>query len=428
MPDSNPCDQIKGYAREFCDRSLDDGTTAPDGNVVPPGGGVTDTAADLVKDLARGLSETVSELVAPKNLSAPQKAESWMIDPFMWLGEHIAVAILMCVIVVCALTAWQGTPRLRQLGLSTGWTLVAIAAMSSVPGAVKVLNKGVSEAFTAAFNSNESTLFGAIQSHLEEGGDAGNPLAQLLIISALVVCLAFAGLVFLSRQLGILVFVCMSPLVIASLARGGDTTAVRAWMNRLLGLMFCPFALLAVSPFIHLTKGSLVLDAVLLLAADALMLRMIFHGVPYVGPRLAGAARSMVESRTTNPLARAVVRAGVPDVYEQENGPRGIRTVPTPGRAVHQDRGVLLAAYGVQQHARPGRLTTASTIKQVNEGAERHAQLTEARRQARVAMQPRTGAPQPRQGPPVSPSGTRPPAPVAPAPQPAPMPTRPPNP
>lgn len=428
MPDNNPCDQIKGDAREFCDRSLDDGTTAPDDNLIPPDGGITDTASDLVKDLAKGLSETVSELVAPKNLSAPQEPKSWMIDPFMWLGEHIAIAIFVCVIVVCALTAWQGVPRLRQMGHSTGWTLVAIAGMASVPGVVKMLNKGVSAAFTAAFNSNEGTLFGAIQKHLESGGDAGNPLAQLLIISALVVCLAFAGLVFLTRQLGILVFVCVSPLVIASLARGGDTTAVRAWMNRLLGLMFAPFALLAITPFIPLTKGSLVLDAVLLLAADALMLRMIFHGVPYIGPRLAGAARSMVESRTTNPLARAFVRAGVPDVYEQENGPRGVRTVPTPGRAVHQDRGVLLAAYGVQQHSRPGRLTTASTIKQVQEGAERTARLTEARRQARTAAQPAAANPQPRQpGPPAPPAGVRPPAP-APAPQPAPMPNRPPNP
>ncbi|MDX3186172.1 hypothetical protein PV334_33575 [Streptomyces sp. ME02-7008A-1] len=430
MPDNNPCDQIKGYAREFCDRSLDDGTTAPDGKVIPPSGGVTDTAADLVKDLAKGLCDTVSELVAPKSLSAPVEPDDWSYAPFMWLGQHIAVAIFICVVVMCALTAWQGLPRLRQMGASTGWTLVAIAGMSAVPAAIMELNKAVSHAFTAAFNADEATLFGSIQSHLEEGGDAGNPLAQLLIISALVVLLAFAGLVFIARQLGTLAFVCAAPLVLASLARGGDTTAVRAWINRLLGLLFTPMVLLLVTPFIPLTKKSLVLDTVLLLAVCALMLRMIFHGVPYVGPRIAGAARSMVESRTTNPVARAIVRAGVPDVYEQENGPRGLRTVPTPARAVHQERGVLLAAYGVPHHTRPGRLTTASTIKQVNEGAERHARLTEARRQARVAMQPRTGAPQPRQGPPVSPAGTRPPAPapVAPAPQPATMPTRPPNP
>lgn len=254
-------------------------------------------------------------------------------------------------------------------------------------------------------------------------------MAQLLIISALVVLLAFAGLVFVARQLGTLAFVCAAPLVLASLARGGDTTAVRAWLNRLLGLLFTPMVLLLVTPFIPLTKESLVLDTVLLLAVCALMLRMIFHGVPYVGPRIAGAARSMVESRTTNPLARAVVRAGVPDVYEQENGPRGVRTVPNPGRAVHQDRGVLYAAYGVPHRPRPGRLTTASTIKQVQEGAERTARLTEARRQARTANQPGPVNPQPRQprqpGPVVPPPAGRPPAAT---PQPAPAPTRPPTP
>ncbi|WP_331735623.1 hypothetical protein OG379_41290 (plasmid) [Streptomyces sp. NBC_01166] len=429
MPDTNPCDQIKGDAREFCDRSLDDGTTAPDDNLIPPDGGVTDTASQLVKNLAKGLCDTVSELVAPKKLSAPVAPKDWSYDPFVWLGEHIAVMIFICVVVMCALTAWQGLPRLRQMGASTGWTLVAIAGMAAVPAVVVKLNEAVSSAFTAAFNANESTLFGSIQAHLEEGGDAGNPLAQLLIISALVVLLAFAGLVFVARQLGTLAFVCAAPLVLASLARGGDTTAVRAWLNRLLGLLFTPMVLLLVTPFIPLTKESLVLDTVLLLAVCALMLRMIFHGVPYVGPRIAGAARSMVESRTTNPLARAVVRAGVPDVYEQENGPRGVRTVPNPGRAVHQDRGVLYAAYGVPHRPRPGRLTTASTIKQVQEGAERTARLTEARRQARTANQPGPVNPQPRQprqpGPVVPPPAGRPPAAT---PQPAPAPTRPPTP
>ncbi|MFJ8982571.1 hypothetical protein [Streptomyces sp. NPDC102282] len=429
MPDNNPCDGIKGHAREFCDRSLDDGTTAPGDNLVPPGGGVTDTASQLVKDLAKGLCDTVSELVAPNKLSAPVEPKDWSYEPFVWLGEHIAVTIFICVVVMCALTAWQGLPRLRQMGASTGWTLVAIAGMAAVPTVVMQLNKAVSSAFRAAFNADEATLFGSIQAHLEEGGDAGNPLAQLLIISALVVLLAFAGLVFVARQLGTLAFVCAAPLVLASLARGGDTTAVRAWLNRLLGLLFTPMVLLLVTPFIPLTKESLVLDTVLLLAVCALMLRMIFHGVPYVGPRIAGAARSMVESRTTNPVARAIVRAGVPDVYEQENGPRGLRTVPTPGRAVHQDRGVLYAAYGVPHRPRPGRLTTASTIKQVQEGAERTARLTEARRQARTANQPGPVNPQPRQprqpGPVVPPPAGRPPAA---SPQPAPAPTRPPSP
>lgn len=429
MPDNNPCDEIDGPAKEFCDRTLTDDPPVPNQGT----GGWADSASQLVQDLAKGLCDSISELVAPKSLSAPVQPSDWTYEPFVWLGQHIAVAIFFCVVVMCALTAWQGVPRLKQMGASTGWTLVAVVGMSAVPLAIMKLNGAVSEAFTAAFNSNESTLFGAIQNDLEKGGDAGNPLAQLLIISGLVVLLAFAGLVFLARQFGILAFVCAAPLVLASLARGGDTTAVRTWLNRLLGLLFAPMILLLISPLVPLTKHSLVLDTVLLMGACALMQRMIFHGVPYVGPRIAGAARNMVESRTSNPIARAVMRAGVPDVYEQENGPRGLRTVPTPGRAVHQDRGVLYAAYGVPHRTRPGRLTTASTIAQVNEGAARTAQLTEARRQGRLANQPGAGNPQPRQPRPagqqrpvVPPPAGRPPA--AASPQPAPAPTRPPNP
>ncbi|MEF9915699.1 MULTISPECIES: hypothetical protein [unclassified Streptomyces] len=390
-------------------------------------GGLTNGAADLVRDLAKNLCENITDLVAPKSLSAPASNGHELYKPMLWLGEHITVAIFICVVVMCGLTAWQGMPRLRQLGHTTGYSLVAIAIMGAVPVTVDLLNTAVAEAFDKGINGHSGTLFGAIQAHLESGGDAGNPLAQLLILSALVVTMAFAGLVYFVRTPGILLFVCMSPLVLASLARQGNNSAVLLWMNRLLGLIFTPFILLLITPFTTLTKGSLVLDTVLLLVADALMLRMIVHGVPWVGPRIAMAARSSVERRTDNPFARAVVRAGVPDMYEQENGIRNHRVVPTPGRAVHQDRSALLGAYGINHRERPGRLTTASTIVQVQEGAERTAQIAQARRQMRATHAPSGGAgtppaaarpagPAPRPAGPA-PAGTSPGAPVPPAPR-----------
>ncbi|MFZ4277899.1 hypothetical protein ACOZFM_34910 [Streptomyces arboris] len=441
MPDSNPCDGIKGRAKEFCERSREDNPQPP-----PQEGGITGGASDHVKDLAESLIEGLQGLLAPDKLWTAQQSGKLVYAQFMWLGQHIAVAIFVCVVVACALTAWQGAPRLRQMGVSTGWTLAAVAGMGAVPGAVVLLNKALSGAFTAAFNSNETTLLKVISKDLESA-DAGGPLGSMILIAALVVALAFAGLVFLTRQLGILVFVLMAPLVLASLARGGDTTAVRAWASRLLGLMFAPLALLLIAPLVPLAKGNLVLDAVLLVAADVLMLRLIFHGVPYIGPRVAGAVRTAVERNTSNRLVVGLARAGAPETYEQENSPRGRRTVPTPGRAVHQDRGVLLGAYGIKQASRPGRLTTASTIAQVQEGAERTAQITEARRRARAAQAQQTGTqprpprpgspgtpPGPRpQGPggPGVPPGSRPPAPPAPSrgPRPpGPQPAPPPNP
>ncbi|MEV0695284.1 hypothetical protein [Streptomyces sp. NPDC050388] len=415
----DPCDALKGTpGYEYCARD-NDGGGPPDGGPPGPGGGqgLTDGAAGNVRDLGDSLIKKIIDLVAPKDTWAPEQADSWIYQQFLWLGQHLAVAIFMCVVVVCALTAWQGAPRLKQMGASTGWTLAAVAGMASVPGVVMLLNKAVSAAFTVAFDSDESTLFTVIREDMKEAADADNPLSVLLIFAALVVALAFAALVFMTRNLGILVFVCIAPVVLASLARGGDTSAVKAWAQRLLGLMFAPFALLLVSPFVKLTEGALVMDAVLLVAADALMLRMIFHGVPYIGPRVAGAARTLVERRTDNPLARAVVRAGVPDVYEQETTPRGPRTVDTPRRAVSQDTGVLFAAYGIKRQQRPGRLTTESAVAKARHDAARTAHITQARREARAAATPST--PNPRT--PGAPTPT-------PAPTPAPVPNRPNNP
>ncbi|MFB7657913.1 hypothetical protein [Streptomyces sp. NPDC056128] len=412
FPAKDPCDALKGTpGYDYCARD-NDGGGPPDGG--PPAGGdsLTDGAVTNVQDLADSLIKKLQGLVAPDSTWAPEKADSWVYQQFLWLGQHLAIAIFICVVVVCALTAWQGAPRMKQLGASTGWTLAAVAGMASVPGAVMLLNKAVSAAFTTMFSSNESTLFGAISKDMDSAADANNPLSVLLILAALVVALAFAALVFMTRNLGILMFVCMAPLVLASLARGGDTSAVKAWAQRLLGLMFAPMALLLVSPFVKLTQGALVMDAVLLVAADVLMLRMIFHGVPYFGPRVAGAARTLVERRTESPLARAVVRAGAPDVYEQETTPRGPRTVDTPRRAMSQDRGVLFAAYGVKQPDRPGRLTTASASDKITRDAARTQQLRQARRQAQ--------GDRPARGGPAGPASTG--GSAAPVPRPAPAP------
>ncbi|MEV7068547.1 hypothetical protein AB0N97_38075 [Streptomyces collinus] len=414
MPDKDPdnCSQLDEPARSYCEGDTGgDGGGADGGGA---GGGITDGAVTSVKELADSLIKHITQQLAPEKTWAPEKADSGLYGPFLWLGQHLAISIFICVVVVCALTAWQGAPRLRQMGASTGWALVAVAGMASIPGAVMLLSKAVSTAFQVSFNSDESTLFGVIGHDLKHGADAYNPLGLLIIIAALVVALAFSALVFMTRQLGILVFVCMAPLVLASLARGGDTSAVRMWAGRLLGLMFAPFALLLVTPFVELARGSLVVDAVLLVAADALMLRMIFHGVPYIGPRVAGAARALVESRTDHPLAWAVVRAGAPTVYEQENIPRGPRTVDTPGRAASQDGGVLLAAYGLKQHQRPGHLTAASVVAKAHHEAPRRAQAAQARREAWAAASQQVSNPRAAGG------GAPSPAPNGPAPQPAP--------
>ncbi len=423
--DEDPCDALKGTpGYEFCARDNDGGGPPSGGPPAGGGQGLTDGAVTNVRDLAESLINKLEELVAPNRTWAPEKPDNWLYSQFLWLGQHLAVATFICVIVVCALTAWQGAPRMKQMGASTGWTLVAVAGMASVPGVVMMLNRAVSAAFTTMFNSNESALFGVIADDMDTAADSANPLSIVLILAALVVALAFAALVFLTRNLGILAFVCMAPLVLASLARGGDTSAVWAWAQRLLGLMFAPMALLLISPFVHFTKGALVMDAVLLVAADVLMLRMVFHGVPYFGPRMARGARGMVERRTASPLARAVVRAGAPDVYEQETTPRGPRMVDTPRRGIAQDRDVLLASYGVRQPNRPGRLTTASASDKVRRDAVRTEQLRQARKQAQGAGRSEPGGPA---GPATRSAPVRAPAPTA-APRPAPAPTAAPRP
>ncbi|WP_172385620.1 hypothetical protein [Streptomyces sp. MNP-20] len=404
--DEDPCALIKGPALKYCRR----GQKKRDGG--GGGEGVTDGASDHVKDLAKSLIDALGNLLGPKRSWAPKKADAPVYREFLWLGQHLAVTIVICVVVVCALTAWQGAPRLRQMGLSVGWSLAAVAAMGAVPGVVVMLNTAVSESIRTAFQADESTLLSQIEKDVEPGGNLLGPLGSLLIISALVVALAIAALVFLTRQLGIVAFVFAAPIVLASLARGGDTQAVKVWMQRLFGLLFAPFALLLVTPLTEFAKGNLVKDALILVLADFIMLRMIFHGVPYIGPAAARAARGLVERNITNERAKRLVlpvmRAGVPDFYEQESSPLGPRTVDTPQRALTKDRNVLFAAYGIKRSQPPGRLTPASASAREQRNAAHTAQPTQAHAAAGapspVGQAPSPGSPSPAPAPAAQPA------------------------
>ncbi|MEU6996686.1 hypothetical protein ABZ953_39425, partial [Streptomyces sp. NPDC046465] len=179
--DKDPCGLLLAPMRKYCEEEQRKGSSGGGPPDKVGGGGVTDGASDHVKDLAESLIKALTKLVAPKQSMAPHEADNWVYAQFLWLGQHLAVAIFICVVVVCGLTAWQGAPRLRQMGASTGWTLAAVAGMASVPGAVMLLNKAVSASFTTAFDSNESTLFNVIKKDLDKGADAGNPLALLII-------------------------------------------------------------------------------------------------------------------------------------------------------------------------------------------------------------------------------------------------------
>ncbi|MER5888673.1 hypothetical protein ABT160_33015 [Streptomyces sp. NPDC001941] len=449
MPDEDPCRYLKGsHAYDYCknppNKTPNEGICdrmGPAGDYcVGPDGqprGMTRGARGQVEQLATDLTNQLRKLLGPGETWAPKRPTDAVYAPFLWLGQHLAVSVFFCVVVVCGLTAWQGAPRLRQMGQSTGWTLAAVVAMVSIPGAVALLNSAIAKAFSMAFASDDMTLLGAITADMKAAGAETNPLGQLVLLAALVVALALALLVFLCRNIGILAFVCLAPLVLASLARGGDVTALKTWFNRLLGLMFAPMALLLIAPFVALAKGSLILDAVLLVAADLVMMRMIVHGVPYVGPRLAGAVRALAERHTDNRAALALVRVGVPRMYEQETA-RTPRTVPTPGRAVGQDAGALFAAFGGTPRQQGVRLTTASAIQQAKDNAERRAKVLDARRQAHARHTPprppaaRTTpphtpgtaagptAPGPRPGTPPTPTPTGPPTPPGAGPRPAP--------
>lgn len=139
MPDKDPCGLITGIAKKMCENNWE---PEGGGSSYTGGGGITGGASEHVKDLAEALIKTLRGLLAPKRGWAPEETDNPVYAQFLWLGQHLAIAILICVIVVCALTAWQGAPRLKQLGASTGWTLAAVAGDGVRPGGGNAVEPG----------------------------------------------------------------------------------------------------------------------------------------------------------------------------------------------------------------------------------------------------------------------------------------------
>lgn len=105
MADKEPCDVLKGTpAYDYCTRDserLDGGSGGGGGG----SDGLTDNAVTSVKELADSLIRHITAQLAPGKTWAPEKADSGIYAEFLWLGQHLTVAIFICVVVVCALTA-----------------------------------------------------------------------------------------------------------------------------------------------------------------------------------------------------------------------------------------------------------------------------------------------------------------------------------
>jgi hypothetical protein len=104
MAEKNNCRLLAPPARDYCEQDTGGQGGGGGGGA---GGGITDGAVVSVKELANTLIKHIEELLAPGKTWAPEKADSGLYEPFLWLGQHLAVSIFICVVVVCAQTAWR---------------------------------------------------------------------------------------------------------------------------------------------------------------------------------------------------------------------------------------------------------------------------------------------------------------------------------
>jgi hypothetical protein len=104
----DPCRYLTQPVRKLCEE--DHGLPSSGGT----GGGnsLTDGAADNVQKTAESIIKKINALIAPKDAWAPKSADSALYEPFLWLGQHLAVA--------CARWApppagpWQPSPAWRR--------------------------------------------------------------------------------------------------------------------------------------------------------------------------------------------------------------------------------------------------------------------------------------------------------------------------
>ncbi|ANJ08273.1 hypothetical protein [Streptomyces parvulus] len=302
----DPCDLIRGPAKDYCERGEGGGSTGGGGG---GGNGITSTL-DPLSSLAKGCANAASWTVDKLSAAVQDTANVDFTNP-KFLQQYAVVfaastiLTLLLWLLAVAKRAVRGVPLTTALSEAIGFLWLTVLASAFTPlilYTVVSATDGVTDVLAKTTGNQTDTFFGTFSGALEKGEDIGGGPIMLIVVS--LVSILAAGVLWLElviRAALLYVGALLGTVVYAGLVDKNLWGHVRRWA----GIMI---AVILVKPVVVIVLGlagalsaddgpdafSAVVSGLAIILLAIFASAMIYRFVPGFGDEIANSRNNRI--------------------------------------------------------------------------------------------------------------------------------------
>ncbi|WP_326759965.1 hypothetical protein OHB35_24890 [Streptomyces phaeochromogenes] len=299
---NDPCDLIRGPAKDYCERG-----SADKGDPSAPGVADTlDPLASLAKGCAKAASWTIDKLSdAVQNTATVDFTNTTFLQQYAVVFAASTILTLLLWLLAVAKRAVRGVPLSTAIGEAIGFLWLTVLASAFTPlilYTVVSATDGIAEVLAKTTGNQTDTFFGNFSGALNKGTDIGGGPIMLIVVS--LVSILAAGVLWLElviRAALLYVGALLGTVVYAGLVDKNLWGHVRRWA----GIMI---AVILVKPVIVIVLGlagalsaedgpdafSAVVSGLAIILLAIFASAMIYRFVPGFGDEIAGSRNNRI--------------------------------------------------------------------------------------------------------------------------------------
>ncbi|MEV0324297.1 hypothetical protein ACIBKX_39905 [Streptomyces sp. NPDC050658] len=318
--DDDPCDLIRGPAKEYCEKGQDGGSAGGDGKY--PTDDPISSNLDPLSSLAKGCADAASWTVDKLSSAVKETAEVDFTNPnflqqYAVVFAASTVLTLLLWLLAVAKRAVRGVPLHTALSEAIGFLWLTVLASAFTPlilYTVVSATDGITDVIAKTTGGQTDTFFGTFSGALKKGEDIGGGPIMLIVVS--LVSILAAGVLWLElvlRAALLYVGALLGTVVYAGLVDKNLWTHVRRWA----GIMI---AVILVKPIIVIVLGlagalsaddgpdsfSAVVSGLSIILLAIFASAMIYRFVPGFGDEIANSRNNRIMRGAENKAAAVI--------------------------------------------------------------------------------------------------------------------------
>ncbi|WP_369170403.1 hypothetical protein AB5J49_22380 [Streptomyces sp. R28] len=314
---NNPCDLIRGPAKDYCEKDNGSGARTG-GSTLDDPTATLDPLSSLAKGCADAAGWTVKQLSeAVKETANVDFTNSKFLQQYAVVFAASTILTLLLWLLAVAKRAVRGVPLTTAISEAIGFLWLTVLASAFTPlilYTVVSATDGVTEVLAKTTGDQTDTFFGTFSSALEKGEDIGGGPIMLIVVS--LVSILAAGILWLElviRAALLYVGALLGTVVYAGLVDKNLWGHVRRWA----GIMI---AVILVKPVIVIVLGlagalssddgpnafSAVVSGLAIILLAIFASAMIYRFVPGFGDEIAGSRNNRIMSGAEGKAAAVI--------------------------------------------------------------------------------------------------------------------------